>query len=332
MNRCLIIAFWLAAVLSGRAADFQETFATDPAGRGWKSHGDATLFRWNPTNQNVEVTWDSSRTNSFFHVPLGTILATNDDFRFSFDLRLADIRVGATPGKSNEFEIALGLLNYKSATNANAFRGAGVSSAYGAKNLVEFDYFPDAGFGETFATVVVSTNNRIYPVHNFPLPMTLGDTFRISVAYAASNQMLRTSATRNGVPYGMPPSQALADLSLSGKSDFRVDAFAIISYSDAVQTGPPSVHGSVLAHGSIDNVEFTVPSPLTELRLRRTDGFWRTEFVSRLGWIYSLERSLDLKTWSDLSVSIAGNGSTIPLTDPNGGVEKAFYRVRAERP
>ena len=157
-------------------------------------------------------------------------------------------RLGITPGKTNEFQIAVGLINHASATNTNAFRGAGQSATYGVRNLVEFDYFPDAGFGETFATTVVSTNNRIYPAHNFPLKMTTGDTFRVTFVYSASNQLLRTSATRNGVPFGLPPSNTLADLSLAGKQDFRVDAFAISSYSDAIQTGPPAFHGSVLAH------------------------------------------------------------------------------------
>jgi hypothetical protein len=330
--RCLSLVFWVAVVLPGGTAVFQETFETDPAERGWKSFGDASLFRWNPTSQNLEVTWDSSRTNSFFHFPLGTILASNDDFRVRFDLRLTDIRTGATPGKSNEFEIAVGLLNYSSATNANAFRGAGVSPTYGVKNLIEFDYFPDAGFGETFATVVASTNNSIYPVHNFPLPMTLGDAFRITLTYTASNHLLRTEATRNGLPYGMPPDNTLADLSLLGKHDFRVDSFAVISYSDAIQTGPPSVHGSVLAHGTVDNVELAVPQPLNNLQLRFVEGAWKAEFFSRTGWRYALERSPDLSEWEAVTAVTDGNNGTILLTDPDPAAANAFYRVRAERP
>ena len=33
-----------------------------------------------------------------------------------------------------------------------------------------------------------------------------------------------------------------------------MDAFGISSYSDAIQTGPQNFWGSVLAHGSVDNV------------------------------------------------------------------------------
>jgi hypothetical protein len=332
MLRSLGIVLWLIAALTGRAADFQETFASDPAARGWRNFGDASLHRWNATSQNLEVTWDSSRTNSFYYVPLGTILGQNDDFSVSFELRLTDIRVGSTTGKSNEFQIAVGLLNYSNATNANAFRGSGVSPAYGVRNTIEFNYFPDAGYGATFATVAISTNNRIYPVHNFPLVLTTGDTFRIALNYTASNQLLRTSATRNASPYGMPPNNSLGDLSLGGRQDFRVDSFAVISYSDVIPGAPLSVQGSVLAHGTVDNIEFTVPLPVTNLRLSRPNANWQATFSSRTNWSYSLERSVDLVLWEPASAAVAGNNGTILLTDPNGSVGKAFYRVRAGRP
>src|SRR5205823_11558731 len=144
----------------------------------------------------------------------------------SFDVHLLDIRVGNTPGKTNEFEIALGLLSYRNATNSKAFRGAGVSTTYGARNIIEFDYFPDAGFGDTFSTTVISSNNVFAYYNNFPLELTLEDTYRIAVSYTASNEVLRTSATKNGLPF-----VSLGDVSLAGKPDFRVDAFGVTSYS-----------------------------------------------------------------------------------------------------
>jgi hypothetical protein len=333
MNRLVFIAVWLAAVPTGGAAVFEEPFQVDPLARGWRSFGDTTLFRWNATHQNLEVTWDSSRTNSFFYQSLGTILTKADDFSVSFDLRLNDIRVGSTSGKTNEFEIAVGLLNYSSATNANAFRGAGVSSTYGVRNLVEFDYFPDAGFGDTVATTVVSTNNRIFPVHNFPLTLTPGAAFRITLAYTASNQVLHTSATRNGLPFGMPPNDALGDLPLAGRPDFRVDSFAVISYSDAIQVGDPQYYGSVLAHGTVDNVQIISPDPpVAGVQLRRSAGASRVEFTSRTNWTYRLERTADFASWAASSMAVTGTGGTLILTDTNPPAPALFYRVRAERP
>src|SRR6185503_7725736 len=66
----------LVAASAAHAAIISEDFSSDPRAREWKSFGDTNLFRWNATNQNLEVTWDSSRTNSFFHFPLGTILSS----------------------------------------------------------------------------------------------------------------------------------------------------------------------------------------------------------------------------------------------------------------
>jgi hypothetical protein len=261
------------------------------------------------------------------------MISKEDDFSFSFEVRLSDIRLGNSPGKTNEFQIAVGLLNYASATRSNYFVGTGVNATYGIRNTVEFDYFPDAGFGETFSSVVASTNNRIYPAHNFPLRMTIGDTFRLAMTYTASNQLLRTAATKNGAPFGLPPASTLGDLSLAGKNDFRVDTFAVINYSDAVQAGPPAFHGSVLAHGVVDNIQIAIPQPpVSDLRLTFASGHWQARFLSATNWLYTLERSDDLLVWLPSSSAVAGDGATLSLRDSDVAAEKSFYRVRAERP
>src|SRR5207302_1845317 len=100
----LVVVFSFTVAASAASAVITEDFASDPLGRGWISQGDGSLFRWNSTNQNLEVTWDSSRTNSFFYVPLRTILAKSDDFSFSFDIRLKDIRTGVSLTKTDTFE------------------------------------------------------------------------------------------------------------------------------------------------------------------------------------------------------------------------------------
>lgn len=311
-----------------------EDFASDPLGRGWGSQGDGSLFWWNSTNQNLEVTWDSSRTNSFFYVPLRTILTKSDDFSFSFDVRLNDIRTGVSITRTDTFEIAVGLLNSRTMTNANYFRGAGVSGAYGVRNLVEFDYFPQAGvIDATFATTVVSTNNRFGYAHNFPLEMTTGDLFRITLAYTASNQTVHTTATRNGAPYGLSPGNTLDDLVLTGESDFRVDAFGVSSYSDAIQTGTPDYWGSVLAHGVIDNVTITTPAPpLEHLAIGMSNSLARVTFDSRTNWNYTLQRGLDFGRGVDTGGTFGGTGKAMTLTDTNALTPAAFYRVRMERP
>ncbi|HEY0456413.1 MAG TPA: hypothetical protein VGE41_08555, partial [Verrucomicrobiae bacterium] len=60
------------AALEAGAAIYQESFASNPAVHGWKTLGNSNLFRWNATNQYLEVTWDSAQANSFFYLPLST--------------------------------------------------------------------------------------------------------------------------------------------------------------------------------------------------------------------------------------------------------------------
>lgn len=323
----------LAAALPVGAAVIQEDFATDPASRGWRAFGHGALFQWSAAQQNLAVTWDSSRSNSFFALPLGTVLNKTDDFSFAFDVRLTDIRAGSTPNKPKEFQIAVGLLNSTNLASTNYYAGTGVNPRYGIRSAVEFNYFPDAGFSNTFATIVASTNNNIYYAHNIGLELTPGDTFRISLSYTASNQLLRTAATRNGAPFGLPPSSTLRNLSMAGQTDFRVDTFAVVNYSDAVQFGSPMYHGSVLAHGVVDNITLVLPTPpVANFRLTRVTGATELRFESRTNWNYRIERSLDLATWETPGASVAGDGATLLLRDSEPPAAPAFYRIRAERP
>src|SRR5688572_18900490 len=198
MRHLAWMLLWFAAALPSRAAAISENFATDPALRAWREFGDASLFQWNATNQNLEVTWDSSRTNSLFYRPLCTVLTKAADFSFGFDLRLRDIAIGVNTNKPYTFEIAIGLCRFSSITNANFFRGAGTSPAFGPRNLIEFNYFPDSGFGATVASTAVSSNNTIRFSERHPLELTVNDLFRVEVVYTASNQVLRTAIARNG--------------------------------------------------------------------------------------------------------------------------------------
>ncbi|HUR46696.1 MAG TPA: hypothetical protein VMZ27_12535 [Candidatus Saccharimonadales bacterium] len=315
------------------AAVYVENFASNPSLRSWHAFGQANLFQWDSFNENVNVTWDSSQPNSFFYWNLGTVLTKTDDFSFSFDLRLKDIQFGASPGRSNTFQIAAGLMNFRSATNSNYYRGAGTSATYGVKNIVEWDFFPDDGYGATWATTVVSTNNRWLPAHNFPLELTPGAFYRISVSYTASNQTLVTRATKNGAAYGLPPDNSLQSLILSSQPDFRLDTFAIMSYSDTIQIGPTSDWGSILAHGVVDNISISVPAPpLGLLAIKRTNSTPRIEFSSKTNWQYTLERTTNLLSWTAANNPSNGNGSLLSLQDSNSASAKGFYRIRAERP
>lgn len=312
----------LGAPLAAGAATFAETFTDDPAPRGWRIFGESALFHWDATNQNLEVTWDSSRTNSYFYRPLGTVLARDDDFGLSFDLRPRDIAVGTTPDKPFTFQIAIGFFRLAQATNAGFWRGAGDSTP----NLVEFDYFPDSGFGATISPTLVSSNNEFAYSFNYPFELTPNDLFHVEMRYAASNQTLVTTMTRNGAAFG-PIDDAKVG---AGFSDFRVDAVSISSYSDVGQD--PRFSGSILAHGVVDNLVITTPPPpIAALKGGWSEaGVWQVQFLTRTNWSYALERTADFQSWTTVA-NITGDGGQAALPDPDRHSGQ-FYRVRAERP
>jgi hypothetical protein len=327
MRHLAWMLLWFAAVLPSRAAAISENFAADPALRQWRQFGDGSLFQWNATNQHLEVTWDSSRTNSLFYRPLQTVLTKSDDFSFGFDLRMHDIAIGVNTNKPYTFEIAIGFCRFNSVTNKNFFRGAGTSVSFGPRNLVEFDYFPDSGFGATVAPTVVANTNAIRFSDNHPLEMTTDDLFRVDMTYTASNQVLRTVMTRNGTAFG-----PIRDLSFVGFPDFRVDAFAVLSYSDAMQS-PPQFSGSILARGIIDNVTWSVPDPpLATFRGDFTNRGFGAEFDAKSNWVYRLEASSNLVDWSVIETKSTVTNRMMLLEDTDISSTRAFYRVLADRP
>ncbi len=295
------------------AAAFQEDFSSDPVASGWQIFGDTNLFHWNATNQNLEVTWDSSKGNSYFYHALGTIGAAEDSFSLSFDLVLHDVT------NQNAFELSIGFLNLVNATQTNFFRGTGRDSP----NLVEFAYFPAFDvFLPTISQVIVSSNGTFLYNHDNLLELTVGDLFHVDMVYDGANRRLTTTAFRNGSAYGSPQT-----ITVPADFDFRIGCISISSYSDT------NADGSILAHGTVDNIEVTPPpAPLQALTGGFSNQVWQAQFASRSNWLYALERSADFQSWLDTSPTLVGNGANLVLQDTNPPPGKAFYRVRAERP
>jgi hypothetical protein len=316
----------LSIALNSRAdaAVLQEDFSTDPASRGWKVFGNTNLFSWSSVEQGLQVTWDSSQTNSYFYHPLSTILARDDDFALEFDLRLSDI---ATNAKSGPFEIAIGFLNFSEAANPSFERGT-ADPAHGPRDIVEFDYFPAGyypGFGDVAPSIspTLVSSNTVYAAGFDFLELTTNDLFHIALSYTASNQTFHTVMTRNGAAFG-PVADVVLDTNFT---DFRIDTVSIDSYSDYGDD-----FDSVLAHGTLDNLVVTLPPPPVG---NVTGGFsnqvWTVQFVSRTNWLYTLERTSDFQTWNNASLSVTGNGTNLVLTETTPVPQPSFYRVRSER-
>jgi hypothetical protein len=133
---------------------------------------------------------------------------------------------------------------------------------------------------------------------------------------------LTTAVTNNGTQYG-----ATQLITVPTNFDFRVSTFSISSYSDQ------RADGSILAHGTVDNITITVPPPpVMNLAGAFSNGLWRAQFLSRSNWLYTLERAVSFTVWTNASLTTVGTGSTLSLVDPNPPWAKSFYRIRAERP
>ncbi len=299
---------------SAHAATIREDFASDPFGTGWHIAGDETLFSWNPADQNLRVTWDSNKPNSFFYRPLGTPLSKGDDFSFTFTIAIDEISIGVAPSKPFTFQLAVGLINQNAFSATNLFRGTGADSP----NLVEFTYFPDSGFGATVSPIIVSTNNQFIPSFTFPVELVSGEPYEISLSYTATNRTLQTVMRLDGEPVG-----PVKDVVLPAHfTDFVVDAFSVSSYNHE------RADGSVIAHGQIDNIVIQTPDPLL-VQGRRVNSGWEVGVPSRTGWKYLLEKSTDLQNWTGVGEPQSGTGTIITLTDTDL-VDHAFYRVKAE--
>ena len=303
-----------------------ENFATHPLAGAWRVFGDTNLFQWNTAGQTLDVTWDSSRSNSYFYLPLGTILNRADSFSAAFDLKLTDFQAGINPAKPSTFQLAVGFLNLLQATNGSFFRG----NAAFSPNLVEFDFFPDTGFGPTVWPSIWSTNSSLNyngAVDYAILDLPTGSTLHIVLSYSAADRSLNTSILSNSTALGPIPTVRLS----SSFTDFSVGAFAIASYSDAGQD--PQYGGSLLAHGQVDNITLVLPPPpVQNLKASFVANQWKVTFLSHTNWYYVLERSTNLISWSIASAPANGNGATLSLQDTNPVGAVAWYRVNALRP
>ncbi len=320
----LALLVWLLALTpqAGHAGVVTEEFATDPFARGWQVVGDTNLCRWDAVHQNVAVTWDSSRSNSFLTLPLGAELTTADDFAFSFDLQLTDAAARDPENRPAAVQIGLGLVRQSRLPDGNPTRLVGT-----AQDLVEFDWFADSfipGFGENPATIgpaVFGANgSRAFSFNNF-FDLSDGATWRVRCAYAATNRQLTITLLRDGVDVGPVNPVKLPTTFQS----FTVDAFAVIAWSENGTTTD-----SLLAHGTLDHVVLELPDP--PIGALTLVGLGAVEFTSVSGWRYTLEASGDLQNWGD-TVTADGTGGPLMLADPRDVVlPRQFYRVRAARP
>ncbi len=329
----------LSVVSASRADTIVEDFSANPLANGWHVFGETNLFAWNPATRELEVTWDSSRANSYFYHPLGAQFTRYDDLSVEFDLRLADIASGVEPGKTGPLQIGFGFLNLAGATSTNFMRG----SWGGAPNVAEFDYYP-AGYydlgGYTWPIVPTATPSFISGINSqHYAPMSLdayeyglptNQRVHVRLSYDGLSQTATLVLTTNGVPLATLPGLVLSSATNSqftAVDDFRVDMFSISSYSSNGDD-----YDSVLAHGTVSNLVLTFSlRPIGQVSGHfSTNGVWQTGFFGRTNWSYTLYRTTDFGSWTSVSPTVRGAGDEMILQDTSAVAGRAFYRVQAQ--
>ena len=247
-----------------------EDFSSNPLANGWAVHGDESLFKWDAEAGVLAVTWDSERPNSMFHRPLGLTLTEADAFAFAFDITYwMTVKAGHRDGQPYTFEVALGLLNIGSAKADGFSRGTGSDSP----NLVEWDYFPDTGFGATISTAVASAKSQFSAGFTFPAEMTAGETYSVRMEFDPAGRELKTFMLQNGTAWNEIKTVTLAD-DIAG---FAVDAFSVSSYT--AKGSESSLLGQPAGSTTWWSRWLTREPRIVNARL--ADGQWR---LARLAW------------------------------------------------
>jgi hypothetical protein len=308
-----IAALFLASTLHASVV-IHEKFATNPALDGWQVYGDTNLFQWDSTNQVLDVTWDSTQTNSYYYHPLDRTYTMADGFYVQFDLQLSEA-VSFNAGS----ELAVGLLNFADATSPG-FSRANVT----ATNVCEFDYFPAYDYaGQEYpasvdATLIDATGlNYFFAYDNVTL--NPGVTYRVILIHQAGAGAISGEIFSNGQLVSSLPSVYIT----SPIGDFQLDTLAVMSYAD------DGYGDSIFAQGTVGNIAFASPLPIGLIQYLAPG---QVQFGSDTNWLYTLRQSQDLQTWTNAAPAVPGNGTNLVLQTTNPPANGAFYRVYARLP
>jgi len=296
-------------------------FTEDPFAAGWRVLGVTNLFVWKASEGVMEIRWDSSQPNSAFYLPLDWTLDRRERFAIEWEMTVAEVHAGVRPGKPFAFELAVGFFRKEDVVAEGFRRGTGVD----ARNLVEWDFFPDTGYGATVWPTVISSEGRFnynsssdYVIWDLPI----GKPVRGRLTFDGKKSMLETEVWVDG-QQAFPPLQVPLHPSFS---NFQVDAVGFLSYSDA------GSNGSLQARAMVRWVRVTVPDrPIRSIRLVRGPQGWVVRFQGRSGWRYELLESEDLRHWTVVTECRMEADGWVELPVPVSKSRQRFYRVRTER-
>jgi hypothetical protein len=207
--------------------------------------------------------------------------------------------------------------------------------------LVEFDYFPEYYNPEDIfshqATVwptFTSTNgafNYDGPNAYRELVLPTNTWLRVRMIYNGASRQLTTTLRASPTPFvSSEEGASLVEFTTQltpSFTDYRVDALAVASYSDA------GAGGSLYARGYVDNITWTIPDPpVRNLHTVKTDRGLEVRYEAAAGYMYVLESTADWRQWTPQHAPLAGNGGWTVWPVNGQADERSFFRVRALRP
>ena len=314
INLLLAIVFiTIESSLSANNLHF-ETFDSDPLTKGWSVHGDKSLFEWDEDSESLRVKWDTERPNSFFYKPLGRVLTESNSFAFTFQITLDSVKAGYLEGKPYTFQVALGLLNISSAIDKNFNRGTGSDSP----NLVEWDYFPDTGFGATVSPAVASDKSEFSAGFTFPAELLIGKTYSIKLIYNSEERVLKTEMLEDGKSWANIQTVEIS----SDFSGFFVDTFSISNFS------AKDSESSLLAIGTVDEVALVTSDTLPKLFGVKINGSqWEAKSFLIEPEIWKVESSNDVLNWNRAILDSDSLNYFQYFNDTVTNKEFQFYRL-----
>ena len=314
INLLLAIVFiTIESSLSANNLHF-ETFDSDPLTKGWSVHGDKSLFEWDEDSESLRVKWDTERPSSFFYKPLGRVLTESNSFAFTFQITLDSVKAGYLEGKPYTFQVALGLLNISSAIDKNFNRGTGSDSP----NLVEWDYFPDTGFGATVSPAVASDKSEFSAGFTFPAELLIGKTYSIKLIYNSEERVLKTEMLEDGKSW-----ENIQTVEISSDFiGFFVDTFSISNFS------AKDSESSLLAIGIVDEVALVTSDTLPKLFGVKINGSqWEAKSFLIEPEIWKVESSNDVLNWNRAILDSDSLNYFQYFNDTVTNKEFQFYRL-----
>ncbi len=304
-----LLSVWLLS-----ADTLVEKFDSNPFLDGWQVYGDTNLFKWDSTNRVLDVTWDSTQTNSYFFHPLGRTLTIQDGFCVVFDLQLTNAST-----QNYGSELAVGLLNYTNATSSSFSRSLGISP-----NVWEFDYFPpynDQGYigaPSLDASLVDAQTNFFFIYTN--ILMNNAVTYHVLLEHEPGATGISGAIYTNGLLMTALP---IVDnyLPSGDNGAFALDTLAVMNYAD------DGAGDDILAHGTVKNLACASPLPVGGLQ---TTGPGQVVFASDTNWVYTLLQTGDFVNWTPAALPVAGSGGSLVLQATNTVNLHDSYRVRAD--